>query len=123
MIIDSASNGKRRIHIKKKSDCRYQTTQWKSRRAFHIADHPHCKKCFDEGRGLVTGGKQRRRGGKETFVKCAVDHIIPWRSGATKEEQDRLFFEGELQTLCPSCHTKKTYEDQDNYVLYPSIAA
>lgn len=71
----------------------YNSSRWKGphgRRAEQLAREPLCRMCAAEGR--VTAG-------------TVADHIIPHRG------DPRLFWEGELQTLCDAlpwrCHSSR----------------
>jgi 5-methylcytosine-specific restriction endonuclease McrA len=71
----------------------YNSARWKGphgRRAEQLAREPLCRMCAAEGR--VTAG-------------TVADHIIPHRG------DPRLFWEGELQTLCDAlpwrCHSSR----------------
>lgn len=67
----------------------YSTPEWKKARARFLAKHPHCVRCGRQGR--------------------YVDHVRPWRTGATPEERDRLFWDvANWQPLCASHHSEKT---------------
>lgn len=62
--------------------------QWQTRtRPAHIAREPWCRSCMEQGRGPVRGTE--------------VDHITPLSAGGTHAESN-------LQTLCHSCHGRKT---------------
>ncbi|MNR97624.1 hypothetical protein D3C72_288080 [compost metagenome] len=67
----------------------YKTAMWRSRRMHQLADEPLCRTCKAAGR--ITNA-------------TIADHIIPHRG------DERLFFEGELQSLCDQepwrCHSK-----------------
>lgn len=67
----------------------YKTAAWRSRRMHQLADEPLCRSC--------------KAAGRETLATIA-DHVIPHRG------DERLFFEGELQSLCDEepwrCHSR-----------------
>lgn len=66
----------------------YSTPRWRDLRARVISEQPRCP----------CGGLTRY-----------ADHIVPWMSGPTPEERDRLKWDrGNLQGLCASCHSRKT---------------
>lgn len=67
------------------SDPRYKTGRWKRRARAQMQAEPLCRMCL--GRG-------------ETKAARVADHIIPHRG------DDRLFWEGDLQSLCDSCHSR-----------------
>ncbi len=87
----------------------YKTARWARRRASQLTTEPLCRFCKDEGR---------------TTAAEVADHVIPHRG------DERLFFEGELQSLCKRCHdsTKARIErggsmpgcDEDGLPLDPS---
>ena len=62
----------------------YNTTRWRKRRAEHLQYNPLCVMCIEEGK---------------TRLGSIADHKTPHRGDLD------LFFEGELQTLCPSHHS------------------
>jgi len=62
--------------------------RWRDARAFYLAQYPLCVMCQKEGR--VT-------------VATVVDHIIPHCGDYTL-----MWDEGNWQSLCTSCHSKKT---------------
>ncbi|NVK56669.1 MAG: HNH endonuclease [Alteromonadaceae bacterium] len=66
----------------------YKSAAWKRLRLFHLSRFPLCVEC--ESVGLVVGATD-------------VDHIKPHRG-------DRAIFfdQGNLQSLCKSCHSRKT---------------
>lgn len=61
--------------------------RWKKKRAAWLAAHPLCVAC--ESKGRIVGATD-------------VDHVIPHRGDM------RLFWSGELQSLCSTCHSRKT---------------
>jgi 5-methylcytosine-specific restriction protein A len=56
-----------------------------------------CQQCKREGRLTPVGG---------TPYSAYVDHIIPKAEGGTDAESN-------LETLCRSCHTKKTDQEKN----------
>ena len=68
----------------------YNSRRWKVLRARQLASEPWCVEC--------------RKGGVWTAA-TDVDHIEPHRGDARK------FFGGELQSLCHTCHSRKTAEE------------
>ena len=66
------------------SDPRYHTTRWRRKRAHQLTVEPCCRLCRALG-----------------IVKAATvaDHVIPHRGDET------LFWQGELQSLCATCHS------------------
>jgi 5-methylcytosine-specific restriction protein A len=74
----------------------YDTEQWKKLRAIVLAKNPLCLVCQSFG---------------ETTIATEVDHIREWRTGRDKAEQWRLFVDmNNMQSLCKSCHSKKTFK-------------
>lgn len=69
----------------------YNSKAWRNLRANFIQDNPICVMCSKEGK-LVPGDH--------------VDHIKPISEGGAKLEPSNL------QTLCRSCHSRKTLEEQ-----------
>lgn len=66
----------------------YSTPRWRGARAGFLRSHPICS-C----------GKRARY----------VDHVKPWRSGATEAGRDALFWdERNWQPMCHTCHSRKT---------------
>jgi len=55
-----------------------------------VNSNPLCVECESEGR---------------TVVVDVVDHIVPIKQGGSKFGLDNL------QSLCHSCHNRKTYEE------------
>tara|TARA_R110000751_G_scaffold90246_1_gene177231 strand:- start:11 stop:343 length:333 start_codon:yes stop_codon:yes gene_type:complete len=68
----------------------YNSKSWRSLRAYWRQMNPLCKICEDAG--YITGGE-------------CVDHIIPIRFKGEKTSLTNL------QTLCNSCHARKTGEE------------
>lgn len=63
---------------------------WRRLRDKHLKAHPECAYCA--ARGILEPAR-------------VVDHRIPWRSGATEAEQERLFNDpANFQSLCVTCH-------------------
>lgn len=60
---------------------------WKRRRADQLAREPFCRECSRKGYRVRA---------------TDVDHVIPHRGDV------ELFRHGELQSLCHSCHSRKT---------------
>ena len=69
----------------------YGTSQWKNLREQYINAHPLCERCEDQG--YIVEGRE-------------VDHIVEIEDGGDKTDPDNL------QTLCVSCHRKKTAEEK-----------
>jgi 5-methylcytosine-specific restriction endonuclease McrA len=65
----------------------YASKRWRSLRNYYISMNPLCEEC--ERNGFITPGQD-------------VDHIKPMRLGGAMTSLDNL------QTLCKSCHNRKT---------------
>lgn len=70
----------------------YQRIAWKRLRALHLQLEPLCRVC--------------RRAGRLVAAQV-VDHVIPFNSPADPLALD----DGNLQSLCQSCHSSKTRAD------------
>ena len=81
----------------KKNSALYSSKAWYNARQAQLSKEPLCAKCLYEGR--VTQGVH-------------IDHVIPHRQDYTK------FHVALLQTLCPSCHTYKTQEENKGIYLH-----
>lgn len=76
----------------------YNSKAWQIRRDMQLSMYPLCAKCLSEGK--VTQANH-------------VDHVFPHRQDSNK------FFLNIYQSLCPSCHTLKTQEEnKGNYYHY-----
>jgi len=77
--------------------------RWKEHRAHYLRAHPLCRMC--EARGIREPAR-------------VVDHIRPWKSGATEEEQTRLFWDvSNWQPLCKCCHdAAKQAEEKSGFL-------
>jgi len=64
----------------------YQSKQWRATRNFYMQTNPLCEQC--KRKGITTAGQ-------------CVDHIRPLSQGGTNDFSN-------LQTLCNSCHAKKS---------------
>lgn len=66
----------------------YLGSRWKRMRSEHLLNEPFCRECAKKG--IRTKGNE-------------VDHLVPHRGNL------ELFFDKKnLQTLCKSCHSRKT---------------
>jgi len=65
---------------------------WKNRRDAQLAREPFCRSCA--GHGLRVQATD-------------VDHVVPHRGDL------QLFLHGELQSLCHSCHSRKTMAENE----------
>jgi len=79
------------IRVKKAYESWYNKAQWLNIRKQHLIKEPLCREC--KRHGIYTKGNE-------------VDHIIPHK-GNFKLFIDRV----NLQTLCTSCHSKKTMRE------------
>jgi len=71
----------------------YQDPRWKRLRAAKFRENPLCEKC--EAKGMVVMAKE-------------VHHKIPFQTGRTPEEVERLAFDWDnLQSLCITCHKEE----------------
>lgn len=68
----------------------YFTQRWKARRRRQLIREPLCEEC---------------RKVERQELATVADHIEPHRG------DEYLFFHGELQSLCDSCHSRKTREE------------
>jgi 5-methylcytosine-specific restriction enzyme A len=74
----------------------YQDKRWKKLRAWKMRNNPLCELC--EARGKVVQMEE-------------VHHLIPFDSGATKEEVEELAFDYDnLESLCEKCHEERHKE-------------
>ena len=67
--------------------------RWRRIRSRHLSQHPLCAHCLQNGR---------------TEAAQHVDHIIPLRKGGTHAK-------GNLQSLCASCHSRKTAREDGGF--------
>ena len=76
----------------------YSTAFWKKQRVIQLSKKPLCASCLLEGRVVQAEH---------------IDHVFPHR-------QDNSKFKNNLfQSLCASCHTLKTQEEnKGNYLYY-----
>lgn len=80
----------------------YKLAKWcgpHGRRLQHLQAHPLCERCIK--RGIVNDGSKRRDGSLEPNPRrryLVVNHKVPHKG------DEKLFFEGELETLCPDDH-------------------
>jgi 5-methylcytosine-specific restriction enzyme A len=78
----------------------YATKDWQRLRTSHLREHPFCEDCKPR---LVQG--------------TDVDHKVPHRGSV------QLFFdESNLQTLCHSCHSRKTLREFNDASPAPAPA-
>ncbi len=68
----------------------YDSARWKRRREKQLKKQPLCEECLKQG--IIT-------------IAAIADHIEDHKGDLAK------FFQGKLQSLCPSCHSKKTNRD------------
>lgn len=67
----------------------YYTERWRELRRRHLLANPYCAVCGQKGN--------------------VVDHIVPHK------DNEAVFFEGPFQTLCPSCHGRKTAREDGGF--------
>lgn len=82
------------------------------RRLAHLADHPLCERCLKAGR--VNDGSRRMDGTPQPKRRrhyLAVHHLIPHRG------DERLFFNGPLETLCPDHHDIVAQQEEHGRVV------
>ena len=75
--------------IKKESNNQkfYESTAWRKLRKMHVSKNPYCVECAKQGRYIPVQ---------------QVDHIVAIEFGGAKLDPDNL------QSLCYSCHGKKS---------------
>lgn len=72
-------------------------SRWEKLRVLFLQRNPLCVHCYDQGKIVVA---------------TVVDHIIPWKTGKTREEQLQLFWdEGNWQSLCRTSHARKSISE------------
>ena len=77
----------------------YNTSYWKQQRINQLSQKPLCASCLLDGRVVQA---------------TVVDHIFPHRQNSEK------FKINNFQSLCVSCHTNKTLEENNGKYLYYS---
>ena len=82
---------KREVETRPSSFKRGYNTYWKRVRLVKLQQDPLCVKCNEKGR--MTPATE-------------VDHIVPLRKGGTHKGDN-------LQSLCKSCHSKKTMTERN----------
>lgn len=93
----------------------YSLAAWRGpngRRLRHLAEHPLCERCLR--RGIVNDGTKRRDGSFEPNRKrhyLVANHVVPHKG------DERLFFEGELETLCPDDHDIVAQQEERGRVV------
>ena len=85
----------RRVHFKGTSSERGYGSKWRALRNRYIAQHPYCVECMKKG--IFT-------------MATDVDHIVPHRG-----DPSLLFDENNLQSLCKSCHSRKTAKEDGGF--------
>ena len=85
----------RRLQRSGSREERGYTYKWRKLRDRFIAQHPHCEECLKHGK--IT-------------LATDVDHIIPHRG-----DPKLLYDEGNLQSLCKSCHSRKTAKENGGF--------
>jgi 5-methylcytosine-specific restriction protein A len=76
--------------VKRQRNAFYDSKAWRDLRAWQLAEHPLCAHC--ELAGLLVSA-------------TVADHIIERKNGGAELDSDNL------QSLCASCHGKKTRRD------------
>lgn len=80
----------------------YKLAAWRGpygRRLAHLKQHPLCVRCL--AKGIINDGSKTLDGEPQRNAKrryLVANHKVPHRG------DERLFFEGELETLCPDHH-------------------
>ena len=74
----------------------YGQTRWRAISAIQLSKHPLCQRCHVFN---------------VTTIADHADHIIPHRGDM------ELFWKGQLQSLCVSCHSYKTVQETKNICL------
>lgn len=88
------ANGPSRKQVSERGDDRkadkrfYGTKRWRTLREYVLSEQPLCVRCYQKGL---------------TVAASQVDHIID-----RKVEPSREYEYENLQSLCHSCHSKKT---------------
>ena len=84
------TQGKQALHVQEANKLRSATYDgvWRRLRRQHLAREPLCRHCLAKGR--LTEAQH-------------VDHVTP-----VKDAPDRRLDASNLQSLCRSCHSKKT---------------
>jgi 5-methylcytosine-specific restriction protein A len=80
----------------------YNSRRWRARSRAQLRQEPLCRYCRRDGR----------------LVRAHVaDHIVPHRG------DQRAFFEGDLQSLCRSCHSsRKQQKETRGYSYLPDAS-
>lgn len=76
----------------------YQTPYWRTIRQRQLSMHPLCASCMESGR--VTSAHH-------------VDHVFPWTVIG-----ESAFYNNIFQSLCPSCHSQKTWYEQRGIIKH-----
>lgn len=77
-------------HASRSHDPFYQTKEWKAIRKQQLAAEPLCAHCANERRATLAN---------------TVDHITPREQGGSDQPWN-------LQSLCSSCHNKKSAKER-----------
>jgi 5-methylcytosine-specific restriction protein A len=78
----------------------YNTKAWKLTRAYVLSNNPFCVHC-ERDRGILTKAVD-------------VDHILPLNEILISGNHDLAYDVENLQPLCKSCHSKKSYTESLN---------
>lgn len=93
----------------------YKDARWRGphgRRAWQLAAHPLCERCLK--RGIVNDGSRTLDGKWQDNPRrryLVAHHRQPHRGDVT------LFFEGELETLCPDHHDLIAQKEEHGRVV------
>lgn len=94
-IVHKKTNQQEQDRSRGTSTTRGYNSRWRKARKIHLNEHPLCVHCQNEGR--ITAANE-------------VDHIIPH-----KKDYDLFWDEGNWQSLCKSCHSKKTTTEDGGF--------
>lgn len=93
----------------------YKLARWcgpHGRRAQQLAAHPLCERCL--AKDIINDGSKRLDGSFEPNPRrryLVANHKVPHRG------DERLFFEGELETLCPDHHDLVVQKEEHGRVV------
>ena len=76
----------------------YKSPTWKIVRKRHLEQQPFCVECLKKGK---------------TNKAVIVDHIVPIKDGGSRYD------ESNLQSLCWSCHSRKSVEEGSRFGRRP----
>lgn len=93
----------------------YKLAAWcgpHGRRSAHLNEHPLCVRCL--AKGIVNDGSKTLDGAWQRNQKrryLVANHVIPHRG------DERLFFDGPLETLCPDHHDIVVQQEEHGRVI------